>query len=41
MLTQIFFSLTTRKNVNPYIIKLPNLSSTKECDDEPEGTLFS
>ena len=24
-----------------YLIKLPSLSSTRECDDEPEGTLFS
>ena len=29
------------KNADPYITKIPSLSSTRECDHEPEGTLFS
>ena len=36
----IFFSLNTGKNADPYIIKLSSLSSNRECDDEPDGTLF-
>ena len=41
ILTHIFCSLNTGKNADPYIIKLSSLSSTRECNDEPEGTLFS
>ena len=29
------------KNAGPYIIKTLNLSSTRKCDNEPQGTLFS
>ena len=29
----------TGKNADPYFVKPPSLSSTRECDDEPEGTL--
>ena len=36
----IYFSLKTGKNADPYIIKLPSLSGNRECDDEPESTLF-
>ena len=39
ILTHIFFWVNPGKNADPYIIKLPSLSSTRECDDEPE--LFS
>ena len=41
ILTHIFFSLNTGENADPYIIKPLNLSSARDCDDEPEGTLFS
>ena len=41
ILTHIFFWLNSGKYADPCIIKLPSLSSTRECDDEPEGTLFS
>ena len=29
------------KDDDPYVIRLPNLSCTRECADEPEGTLCS
>ena len=41
ILTHIFFWLNTENNADPYITKLSSLSSTRECDDDPEGTLFS
>ena len=41
VVTQIFFWLNTKKNAEPYIIKPPNLSSTRKCDNELQGTLFS
>ena len=41
ILTHILFSLSTGKNVDPYIIKLSSLSNTREFDDEPNGTLCS
>ena len=34
-------SYIMEKNGDPYITKLSSLSSTRECDDDPEGTLFS
>ena len=37
----IFFWLKNRKNTDRYITKLSSLSSARECDDDPEGTLFS
>ena len=39
--THIFFSLNTEDHADLYIIKPPNLSSTRKCDNEPQGTLFS
>ena len=36
----IFFSLNTTKKSDPYIIKPRSVSSTRECDDKPEGALF-
>ena len=41
ILTHIFFWLNSGKNAETYIIKLPSISSIREYDDEPEGTLFS
>ena len=41
VVTQIFFWLHTKNNAEPYIIKSPNLSSTRKCYNEPQGTLFS
>ena len=41
ILTHIFFSLNTENNADPYIIKPPNLSSTRKCDNEPQGIAFS
>ena len=41
VVTQIFFWLNTKNNAEPYIIKSPNLSSTRKCYNEPQGTLFS
>ena len=41
ILTHIFFLLNTGENGDPYIIKLRSLSSSRNCYDEPEGTLFS
>ena len=41
ILTHILFWLNNGKNADPYIIKLPSLSSTIECNDEQEGILFS
>ena len=41
VVTQIFFWLNTKNNAKPCIIKLPNLSSTRKCYNEPQGTLFS
>ena len=35
------FWLNNGKNTDPYIIKSLCLSSSRECDDEPEGTVFS
>ena len=35
------FSLNNGKNTDSYIIKSPSLSRSKECDDKPEGTVFS
>ena len=35
-----FFWLHTENNPDPYIIKPSNLSSTRKCDNEPQGTLF-
>ena len=39
--THIFFWLNSGKNAETYIIKLPSISSIREYDDEPDGTLFS
>ena len=36
-----FFWLNTENNADPYITKLSSLSSTRECDEDTEGTLFS
>ena len=41
ILTHIFFWLNTEYNANPYTIKPPRLSSIRECDYEPQGTIFS
>ena len=41
ILTHIFFWLNTKNNADPYIITPPNLSSTRKCDNEPQGTLIS
>ena len=41
ILNHIFFWLKNTKNDDPYKTKLTSLSSTRECDDDPEGTLFS
>ena len=41
ILTHIFFWLNNGRNTDPYITKLSSLSSTREYDDDPEGTLFS
>ena len=41
ILTHIFFWLNSGKNAETYIIKLPSISSIREYDDEPDGTLFS
>ena len=41
ILTHILFWLNTENNVDPYIIKPPNLSSTRKRYNEPQGTLFS
>ena len=38
--TYIFFWLNPRRNADPHIITLLGLSSIRDCDDEPEGTLF-
>ena len=35
------FWLKTENNADLYIIKLPNLSSTRKCGNEPQDTLFS
>ena len=36
-----FLLVKYRKNAETYTIKLPNLSTTRECNDEPEGPPFS
>ena len=41
ILTHIFFWLNNGKSADPCITKLSILSSTRKCDDDPEGTLFS
>ena len=41
ILTHIFFLLNNGRNTDPYITKLSSLSSTREGDDDPEGTQFS
>ena len=41
ILTHIFFLLNNGRNTDPYITKLSSLSSTRECDDDPEDTQFS
>ena len=41
ILTHIFFWLNNGKSADPCITKLSSLSNTRECDDDPEGTLFS
>ena len=40
-LNPIFFWLNTGKNADPYIIKPPSLLTTRECDVEADGALFS
>ena len=40
ILTHIFFWLNTEDNAELYIIKSLNLSSTRKCYNEPQGTLF-
>ena len=40
-LTSHFVFVKYWKNADLYIIKPPSLSSTRNYDDEPEGTLFS
>ena len=41
ILTHIFFWLNKGKNADPYITKLSCLSTTRECNGDQEGTLFS
>ena len=40
ILTLILFWLNNGRNADPYVTKLSNLSSTRECDDDPEGTQY-
>ena len=41
IITHIYFWLNTENNADPYIIKHPYLSRTRNCDNEPQSTLFS